>query len=169
MVDFVGVLESFAVAQGFRFSYGNKANQNLIYSDLVAGRIYLLLDPITRQKSFSENGGEGIKTFSGSFLFGVKADMDKTYYNQESGETFENNTEALEGGFVVPNTCDPNIFNEGKYGAYIKDLLENQLTKIEDAINCSEYQINSWSIVDAINQLDINLDGLIVTFNVSIL
>jgi len=166
MSDFVKDLESYAVKHSIRFSYGNRANQNLLRSDLTPERTYLLLDPITRLKNFSEFGGAGNLAYSGQFLLVVKSTIDKTYYNQDAGERFENTTEAMDGGFVVNNSCET-PFGKGKYDAYIYPILTNALTLLEEEINCTDYQINNWQILDAINVLDVNLDGVLVTFNVS--
>ena len=142
--DLVEVLEQQATTLGWTFSYGNKANQNLMESDLVADRIYLLLDPVRRLRAFSEFGGTGTSTFTGSFLLLVKSTIDQEYYEGQG-------TEA------------------GKYKENIKPLLQTEIPKLEDVLNCDAYQINEWSIVDVVDILDFNADGIIVTFNISIL
>lgn len=131
---------------GWKFSYGNSANKNLLASDRVSGEIYMLLDPIVRLRTFSDNGGEGITTFTGSFMLVVKSNLDQVYDNQK--------------GQDVTN---------GKYQQNIKPLLETELVRLEDEINCSDYQITNWSIIDVVNALDVNTDGIIVTYGISIL
>ena len=66
---------------------------------------------------------------------------------------------AFRSGCVVPT---------GKYEKNIKPLLVN-LELLENVIDCSQYEIESWSIVDAINALDVNMDGIIVTFRIKTL
>lgn len=145
MTDFVGVLETHAEGLGWIFSYGNKANLNLLASDSVSGRKYLLLDPISRNKAKTAQGGDGGVTFSGTFLLLVKSDLDNVYHDQKGQAQ-----------------------SEGRYEKNIKPLL-TELESLEDLIDCSEYEITSWQILDAINALDVNLDGVIVTFTVKIL
>ena len=68
MVDLVGVLENNCNTLGWKFSYGNTANNNLLTSDLDSDLIYFLLDPVRRVKAKSEYGGQGEITFNGNFL-----------------------------------------------------------------------------------------------------
>lgn len=145
MEDLVGVLETYCDSLGWSFSYGNKANNNLLVSDKVEGKVYLLLDPITRIKSKSEYGGTGEIAFTGSFLLVVKSNLDNNYHNQKGQDK-----------------------TTGKYEKNIKPLLVN-LELLENVIDCSQYEIESWSIVDAINALDVNMDGIIVTFRIKTL
>ena len=113
---------------------------------MVADRIYFLLDPIIRVPTFSEFGGRGNITFTGSFMLVVKSTIDNVYDNQKGQDA-----------------------TDGKYQKNIKPLLEIELLKLEDSINCSDYQITGWSIVDAVNALDANMDGIIVTYGISVL
>jgi len=136
MIDLVGKLQDYCADFDWMFSYGNKSNQNLLKSDRVVGRKYLLLDPITRTKGKSENGGEGRLTFSGQFILVVKSTIDARY--------------------------------EKKYEDNIEPLLQ-ELLKLENALDCSDYQIEDWQVIDIVNALDINTDGLLVTFKISTL
>lgn len=145
MSDLVSYFESICATNGIYFSYGNRANQNLLRSDLTADKKYLLLDPLTRNKTFGELGGAGEVVYNSSFFLVQKSTIDKKYYNQ-SGEV-----------------------DNGKYKEYILPILQNELSTIEGAINCDEYEIRTWTVVDAINVFDVNLDGVIVTFSIAIL
>ena len=145
-VDIYDKFKTDAEGLGFKFSYGNAANKNLLASDRVADEIYMLLDPIVRLRAFSDNGGEGITTFTGSFMLVVKSNLDQVYDNQK-GQTV----------------------TDGKYQKNIKPLLETELVRLEDSINCSDYQITNWSIIDVVNALDANTDGVIVNYGISIL
>ena len=145
MTDFVGVLETYATGLGWYFSYGNTANRNLLRSDTVEGRIYCLLDPVTRVISSSENGGLGEQTFSGSFMLVVKSNLDNNYHNQKGQAK-----------------------NTGKYEKNILPLLTS-LESLKGLIDCSDYEITGWSIVDVINAMDINTDGIIITYSVKTL
>jgi len=145
MTDLVGILETHAATLGWSFSYGNKANQNLLRSNLTLTDKYMLLDPITRVKSKSEFGGTGEVTFSGSFMLVVKSNLDNVYHNQKE---------------VVATS--------GKYKSNIEPLL-TQVELLENLLDCSQYEITGWSIIDVINQLDANLDGIIVTFSIKTL
>jgi hypothetical protein len=136
MIDLVGILQTYAEGLDWFFSYGNKANQNLLVSDREEDKIYFLLDPITRDKTKSQYGGDGEVTFSGQFLLAVKSNLDMVY---------------------------PQRYQEN-----IKPLLSN-LESLEDLIDCSDYEITQWSVIDVINQLDVNTDGLVITFKIKTL
>lgn len=143
MTDLVEVIETHCNTIGWKFSYGNKANQNLLKSNLIDGEITLILDPIKRSKAKSEFGGNGVITFTSSFLLVVKSNLDNTYYKQKG----------------VTN---------GKYTKNIKPLL-TALESLENILDCSDYEIEQWEIDDIINVLDVNMDGIVVTFKLSIL
>lgn len=146
MTDLVDIFRGYAEGLGWLFSYGNSANRNLIVSNLIVEQKYFLLDTITRSKSNSEFGGTGEITFSGSFMLVVKSDLDNVYDNQKQQDRIK-----------------------GKYTKNIKPLLETDLVLFENLVNCSQYEITSWSIVDAVNALDLNTDGVVVTFTVKTL
>ena len=145
MTDIVSLFETYCTNNSIFFSYGRSDYQNLVQSDSIAEKIYLFLDPVTRLKSFSEFGGNGLITFSGQFLLLIKGDLDKPYY------------ETAQAGV------------SGKYEDNILPLLNTHLQAFEDYLNCTEYQVNQWQILDAINIYDANMDGLIVTYNLSVL
>ena len=140
MNDIVGVFNSYADSLDWNFTYGNKENQNLMQSDMEDGLIYFLLDPVTRNVLTSPYGGRGATEFTGSFMLVVKSDLDNTY----------NGTST----------------KVGKYEKNINPLL-TKLELIKDIIECDNYTIENWSVVDVINALDVNLDGIIVTYKIS--
>jgi hypothetical protein len=142
MQDIVKIFHDFSQTQSWIFSYGNQANQNLLQSNLDTNQVYFLLDPVRRLKAFSEFGGSGYKSFEGSFLLVVKSNIDQLYF------------ESLE---------------EGKYGQNIEPLLRLKLPKLENELNCSDYRIDAWNIIDVTDIFDINLDGIIVNYKISVL
>lgn len=145
MSDLVSFFESVCTTNSFHFSYGNASNKNLL-KNTEADKTYFLLDPLRRLKSFGEFGGEGESVYNGFFFLGVQSTIDKRYYNQSG---------------------DPD--GNGKYREYILPLLNGSLKTVENALNCGDYEIRSWDITEAINQLDVNLDGLGVSFQIAIL
>ncbi len=169
MADIVDVFEQHANTLNWRFSYGDKKNRNLLKSNLITDEIYMILDPVTRLRGFSEFGGTGTVGFTGQFLLVVKSTIDQVYHNQTSEQEFRRRIE-LQGGTIYNNSCkDVNEYREGKYTQNIQPLLNESLVELENLINCSDYQITNWSIIDVIDVLDVNCDGVLVTFNVSVL
>lgn len=139
-MDIVDYIEQEVKTLGWIFSYGNKANQNLIVSDLLEDKIYFLLDPVVESESASEFGGVGETEYSGSFMILVKSDLDNVYHNQQEQDK-----------------------TAGKYNKNIKPL-KTSLNLFRDVIDCSEYERQTWSKIEVINEMDVNFDGLIVTF-----
>jgi hypothetical protein len=142
MQDIVKFFYDFSQTKNWIFSYGNQANQNLLQSDLATNQVYFLLDPVRRLKAFSEFGGSGYKSFEGSFLLVKKSKIDQLYFQSLSA---------------------------GKYGQNIEPMLRLRLPQLEDELNCSDYRIDSWSIIDVTDIFDINLDGIIVNYKISVL
>ncbi len=146
MLDLVNVWRTKVESLEWHFSYGNAANRNLLQSDLEPDKLYFLMDTITRTKTTSEFGGTGEVEFSGNFMLVVKSDFDNVYDNQKDV-----------------------TYTDGKYEKNIRPIIETDLVTFEDYVNCTDYEIVSWSFIDAVNVLNVNLDGVIVTFTVRIL
>ena len=140
MADIVGVFNSHVDTLGWYFTYGNKENQNLLQSDMVTDAVYFLLDPVNRNPIPSKFGGVSVVEYTGSFLLVVKSDMDNTY-----------------GGDGV---------KVGKYELNIKPLL-TKLELLKSSLQCDNYNVQAWSNTDIVNALDVNMDGLVVTYKVS--
>ena len=145
MTDFVEILEDHATTLGFEFSYGNRANINLFRSDSIADKVYLLMDTVLRKHAGSEFGGDGEVTFSGNFMLVVKSNLDNNYHNQKGQDK-----------------------TTGKYEKNIKPLLASTDT-LKGWIDCSAYEVLNWVVIDAINALDANMDGVVVTYSVKTL
>ncbi len=143
MIDLVNIWRTQVESMGWKFSYGNAANRNLLSTGFEADKLYFLLDTITRNKDFGEFGGTGDVEFSGNFMLAKKSDFDNVYDNQKEVD-----------------------YTDGKYEKNIRPIVETDLVLFEDYVNCSDYEITAWSILDGINLLDENLDGVIVTFTV---
>ena len=145
MTDIVEVFEGYCESLNWKFSYGDAANINLLDSDGLTDSIHFLLDPVTRLKIKSEYGGDTSQSFTGRFMLLVNSDYDNVYHTQRD-----------------------TLAEEGKYEKNIKPLLVYDLQKFEDLIDCSDYTINNWEVVDAVDVLDANLDGVIVTYKLTI-
>jgi len=145
MTDFVQILEDHCTTLGWVFSYGNRANRNLFVSNTVHDEVYLFLDPVVRSNPGSENGGIGETVFTGSFFVAVKANLDQQYHNQKDR----------------PKAS-------GKYESNILPLLED-ITGLEKIIDCSDLERTTWTVTDAVNALDANMDGVVVDYSVKTL
>jgi len=105
--DIVDVLKDLAVSLGWTFSYGNRANHNLIRSSLDDNQIYLLLDPVRTSQPSDEFGGEKETVFTGNFILGIQSTIDKTYE-----EKYEDNIKPLKNN-ELPKI--KNLLNCGDY------------------------------------------------------
>jgi hypothetical protein len=142
MIDFVKILSDYCTQNGWLFSYGNASNRNLLSSDTAAGQIYVLLDPVRRSVSSSEYGGDGNYTFQGSFMMVVKSDRDQQYHNQKD-----------------------QLSSTGKYEQNIKPLLDDA-DSFKKEVDCSNLDIGQWDIIDLVDVLDVNLDGILISYRV---
>ena len=145
MTDFVQILQDHCTTLGWIFSYGNTANRNLFVSNTVVDEVYLFLDPVVRSNPGSEFGGIGEVVFSGSFFVAVKSNFDQQYHNQKDRAA-----------------------SQGKYLSNILPLLED-IWGLEGLIDCSDMERTTWTITDAVNVLDANMDGVVVTYSVKTL
>ena len=146
MTDLVDIFETWVESLGWVFSYGNASNNNLLVSDKVVGEIYLLLSTVNRKPIPSEFGGISSLQFSGSFMLLVKSNLDNVYHNQK-GVAKE----------------------DGKYKKNIQPLIETDLMLLFDLIGCTDYEITNWEILDTVNVLDANHDGVVVTYGLTII
>lgn len=140
-MDIVDFIELEVEKLGWVFSYGNKANQNLLLSTLTEDETYFLLDPVVESENeISEFGGDGKTEYSGTFMILVKSDLDNVYHTQHGQNKAE-----------------------GRYNKNIKPL-KTSVNELKDVIDCSEYERQLWQKIEVINELDVNFDGLIVTY-----
>lgn len=139
-MDIVKFLQTEVLELNWIFSYGNKSNLNLIQNGFDQTKIYFLLDPVvTNETTISEFGGDAEQDYTISFMLVVQSDMDNVYFEQNNVET-----------------------DKGKYDKNILPL-KTELKAFKDVIDCSELERRSWNTVEAIDQLDANFDGLVVT------
>lgn len=143
-MDLVDVLEGYCNELDWVFSYGNSANNNLLM-DVKENKVYLILDPVRTTEGISANGGDGVVNFSGSFMLIIKSNLDNVYHNQ----------------LDVPRT-------EGKYVKNIQPLKEH-LNALKGLIDCSNLERANWSVIDAIDIFDENMDGIIITYSLNYL
>ncbi len=143
-MDIVDYIETEVEKLGWVFSYGNKANQNLLVSTLTEGEIYFLLDPVKESDiGVSEFGGEGEIEYSGTFMILVKSDLDNVYHAQQGQDK-----------------------EKGRYNKNIKPL-KTSVNLFKDVIDCSDYKRELWEKIEVINELDVNFDGLIITYKLN--
>lgn len=168
-LDLPQIFEQYSNKFSWRFGYGNRANNNLI-SDIKENEVYFLLDPVERVPRFSEYGGNTETVFNGNFMLLVRSTIDNNYHNQDQSEArdFYHRMLSQVSGQMNPSECeDFSSVDPGKYYKNILPLLQIHLMQLSKSINCSDVRIDRWSIVDAINMLDSNLDGVIVSFSLT--
>lgn len=132
------ILEAFAAAQGWPFDYGRSDFHNLIDVAEQANTSYLFLDPVDISKIRNDEQQVEAIIYSGSFMLMRSSDVDEESYNY-------------------------------RYENYIKPIILTQIELIEDELICNhEATLEEWKIIEVINVFDYNLDGLMVTYKVSI-
>lgn len=78
-------------------------------------------------------------------------------------------TMAYFGRFLLLMNSDVDEDYPEKAENYIDKLKETELPIILAKLQCENYQINSFRILEAINIYDQNLDGLLVNYNVTLI
>ena len=133
------ILKAIATANNWPFMYARRDWRNL-YEDIERkGVNHIFVDPVTTKKSKGDMGVTESITYSGSFLILRDSDLDDDNY-------------------------------EFRYTEYIKPILDEDLEeKIEDILRCEhEAKLDMWEITEVINITDHNLDGVLVTYSISI-
>lgn len=145
MTDFVRILQDYAQAKGWIYSYGRKANLNLLTAStqLDNEKIYLLHEPSPRRPEMNSTGS-GIKgyLFTGTIFLMVKSEKDMPYFTE-----------------VGNDEC------RSKYVLYIEPLLE-EWRKMVAGLSCDGLDILSFEAIDAVDVFDENRDGLIISYQV---
>ena len=143
MKDFTRVLQEYCVANDISYHYGRRSNLNLLQSDLLADKIYLLHEASPRRAGYNTTG-TGIEkfTFVGKFFLMVKSTVDMPYFNEKQ--------------------VDDSI---SKYTLNIEPLLD-LFESMGNHFGCSDFKVTQWETIDAINVFDANKDGIIITYTV---
>lgn len=146
MDDIVRIFEAYFTAKDIIYHYGQKANLNLLAyaTDFRDLQPYFLHNKNKRITNFSRYGGVKGYTFTGDAFLVVKSSPDMPYYKEKT-----------------------DFRNVNKYETNIEPLLEffNNFTKSN---YCSDLEIKEWSAIDVIDLLDVNFDGLYITYSITI-
>lgn len=132
------ILKVIAAANNWIFEYGRADFNNLFEASEQKNVSHLFLDPVKIGKNRGDAGGVESISYSGSFMLLYSSDIDKVSYEQ-------------------------------RYIDYIKPIISSQIDKVENDLTCEqEANIEQWEIVEVINMFDYNLDGIMVTYKVTI-
>lgn len=131
------ILKAIAASNDWPFIYARQDWQNL-YDDIEKKNVsYVFLDPVERDKVRNDTNVVEAIIYSGRFMIVRSSDIDEESYDD-------------------------------RYQDYIKPILEADILTIEEALSCVyEVEFSQWKIIELINFLDYNLDGLIVNFNIT--
>lgn len=72
------------------------------------------------------------------------------------------------GTFIICVKSDLDDIYQGRYNKNIKPL-KTSLNLLKDVIDCSDYERQLWRKDEVINELDVNFDGLIITYRLKLL
>ena len=109
-----------------------------LYDELEVDKPHIFLDPVQIDYNFSGVNQVESSTQQGTFMILVNSSIDEQSYDY-------------------------------RYQNYIKPLLAGAMETIQAALVCTyPVTISSWRTTEVINMLDYNMDGLIVTFNITI-
>lgn len=100
--------------------------------------VSIFVDPVEIEEEFNEAGVTEKTIHSGNFMLLLSSDIDEIDYDT-------------------------------RYQNYIKPLISSAMGEIKKALQCNNnVMLQRWKIVEVINMLDNNGDGIICTFQVAI-
>lgn len=145
MKDFTRILQEYCDANSISYHYGRTSNLNLLGSDLLDGQVYMLHEASPRRAIMNTTKTLIEKyEFIGKFFLVVKSDFDQHYFNEKDGAEVDS-----------------------KYVANIEPLLNLFESIGNNLLGCGDYEVNQWECIDVVNVLDVNKDGVLVTYNVT--
>lgn len=131
------LLKQIATDNDYVFLYARKDYQNLFNEIELTSTPHLFVDPIVITSSFDDNGNEDSRKYSGSFMILLSSDIDEEDYDT-------------------------------RYQNHIKPIATGAVETIKTAIKCdTEMIIDVWQSVEVINYTDYNLDGVIITYQIT--
>ena len=80
-----------------------------------------------------------------------------------------NETITYSGKFFLVLSSDVDEEYLDKYNDYIKPLISGAGGILKTELACTNYQINQWKQLEVINILDENMDGLMITYNITLI
>jgi hypothetical protein len=141
-MDLKEIFEAKANEWGWRWSYGNSNNHNLLSVGLDASEIYFLMDSPNRTQNINQYGGVEGTNYSGQLLLAMQSNFDDVYDTQRDAE-------------------------RGRYEKHIKPLIEEKSLELVSAIVCFDnYRITRWIISERINAYNANLDGIVIDYTI---
>lgn len=127
--------------QGWHFSYGRRDFHNIETKDGETN--YFFLDPVKSIDNLS-NGLIESTDYEGRFMLLTPAKLDQTYDAQRGQDKVS-----------------------GKWQAHIKPKKDLIKSIVKKDLHCHvNYEILSWSETDVINVMDLNADGVLVSFKI---
>lgn len=78
-----------------------------------------------------------------------------------------NESQTYSGKFMMLLSSDVDEHYEDKYNDYIKPLINSSIQTLKDELICSEMEINKFQLIEVINLLDFNFDGVLVSYSIS--
>lgn len=152
MKDLVRTFEDYADLKQWDYTYGTVQALNLKMDDPSEfdddgkpknpDKIYMLAEPTTRRYITNQSGNGKLLSvqFTGVFMMVQKSLLEMQYFREVTGDA-----------------------SESKYTKHVEPLLE----LIPDMINnivCSDLRVVNWEVVDWIDFLDAQQDGIMVRY-----
>ena len=143
-MDIQRFLDNFFKLKDIVFLPGTRTIQNLFRNGVGENtKLHFFCDPIQRTPLYSMQGTLTGQRATINFAFVTTSNLDQVYMN-EQGTT------------------------ENKYTENIEPLIENFHGVIKD-LNCAGAEIENISFVDVINIKDVNFDGIIGSFTITLM
>tara|TARA_R110000822_G_scaffold80896_1_gene192528 strand:+ start:208 stop:624 length:417 start_codon:yes stop_codon:yes gene_type:complete len=132
------ILKAIAAEQANQFGF-TYARRDFagLYDEVPTGQVQIFLDPVAISESFGDYNVVETRQFTGSFMMLISSDVEKGDYNQ-------------------------------RYIDEIKPILDTALGTIKTSLKCNNFvSIDVWRTVEVINVFDYNMDGIVVTYQIT--
>lgn len=158
MKDVVRYFEDFALAKDWVYTYGTmsalnlKMNKEVDYTadePVIDDNIYMLAEPTVRRYGMSTGGNTNVSnvTFTGALMIVQQSNLADPYFA-------EMNTDPL---------LYEEQINNSKYVKHVEPRLNDMPDMIKHFV-CNDLTVISWEVVDWIDYLDENRDGILIRY-----
>jgi len=143
MADIVRVFQDIAESRDFKFSYGTKANINLVNLQAFdEGKTYLMMELPTRDTTMNSAGNAPASiTYTGEFLMVKLGIFGQQHFNEMDASA------------------------PSKYESNIEPLITEH-TNLCKLFACTDAEVQLWSNVDVSDFFDNNMDGLLCRYKI---
>lgn len=93
--------------------------------------------------------------------------VDPIITDSSFSDTGSEDKKSYSGKFMMLLSSDMDESYNDKYNNYVRPLINGALQILKDDLGCSEFDINKFQVLEVINLLDFNFDGVLVNYSLT--